>query len=184
MFGEDAAKLVALLMRTSPDTMSRRRVSTGAMHPMRGFRIALLLIVVSVGACSWPWKSVEAPDDKVGEVRVVVTGLESDDGTVRIGLYDDAKNYKEGINSFRFSVQPIRERLCEWIIADVPYGDYAISLYHDENNNAFLDRNMVKIPNEPYGFSNDAKPKLGMPPYREAMFVLSDERLTLEIAIQ
>jgi len=120
----------------------------------------------------------------VGEIRVVVRELASDVGTVRIGLYDDAKHYAEGINSFRFAVRPIRDRFSEWTVPAVPYGEYAISLYHDENNNALLDRNLANIPREPYGFSNDAKPLLGMPAFERARFVLDKEVLALEISIQ
>ncbi|MDZ7848305.1 MAG: DUF2141 domain-containing protein [Owenweeksia sp.] len=39
----------------------------------------------------------------------------------------------------------------------LPTGNYTIKAYHDLNNNEELDRNTLGIPQEPYGFSNNAR---------------------------
>ena len=146
--------------------------------------VALVMTLGIVGACSRSSTPVEGTVSKSGEVRVVVTGLKSDDGTVRLGLYNSEEAYAQGIDSFRHRVLPIRQRSCEWIIPDVPYGEYAVSLYHDENSNEILDRNLAGIPVEPYGFSNNAKPALGMPRYDAVKFVLANDAIALEITVQ
>jgi uncharacterized protein (DUF2141 family) len=58
---------------------------------------------------------------------------------------------------------------------DVPKGTYAISVYHDENNNGTLDRNGFGMPTEGYGTSNDAKGFMGPPKFEDAKFTISNK---------
>ena len=39
------------------------------------------------------------------------------------------------------------------VIGDLPEGDYAFAVYHDANANGKMDRNLLGIPIEDYGFS-------------------------------
>lgn len=55
---------------------------------------------------------------------------------------------------------------------NIPNGNYAIALYHDENLNNKLDKNLFHIPKEGYGFSNNAKPFFGPPKFNKAKFQL------------
>ena len=61
-------------------------------------------------------------------------------------------------------------------IRDVPRGEYALMVYHDENENGRLDKNFIGIPTEPLGFSNRYKPK-GPPSFKRAAFVLTEDEL-------
>ena len=65
-----------------------------------------------------------------------------------------------------------------------PAGDYAISLYYDENNNGTLDSNFIGIPKEPVALSNNARPKFGPPKYRDAVFALEAGGTTQKITIE
>lgn len=54
---------------------------------------------------------------------------------------------------------------------DVPAGTYAIAVYHDVNNDGKLNLvPFVKLPLEPYGFSNDARGQFGAPSFASASF--------------
>ena len=53
-------------------------------------------------------------------------------------------------------------------------GDYAIKLYHDENDNGLLDTNLVGLPSEGYGFSNNAG-RYGPASYEVAKFAVSQD---------
>jgi uncharacterized protein (DUF2141 family) len=50
----------------------------------------------------------------------------------------------------------------------VPAGQHAIKVFHDVNANGKLDTNWMGIPNEPYGFGNDARGKFGPPSFEES----------------
>ena len=53
---------------------------------------------------------------------------------------------------------------------NLPPGKYALSCFHDLNGNGKLDTNWMGIPNEPYGFSNNARPQFRAPKWAEAAF--------------
>lgn len=66
---------------------------------------------------------------------------------------------------------------------NVPAGRYAISAYHDENNNQTLDRNAFGIPAEGYGFSRDARGNFGPPKFEEAAFNINEGANAHELSL-
>ena len=61
-------------------------------------------------------------------------------------------------------------------------GDYAVSLFHDENDNKIMDTKIFGIPKEPYGFSNDATGFMGPPKFKDAKFNLdTDKTITIRV---
>ena len=53
---------------------------------------------------------------------------------------------------------------------ELPVGQYAVAVYQDLNQNKHLDTNVFGIPSEPYGFSNNARPKWRAPTFEETRF--------------
>lgn len=64
--------------------------------------------------------------------------------------------------------------------ADLAPGNYAISVMHDENGNGKLDSNILGIPKEAYGFSNNPR-VMRKPTYDEAKFELGSSDKTVRI---
>jgi len=61
-------------------------------------------------------------------------------------------------------------------------GHYAVSTFHDENDNEKLDTNFFGIPKELYGFSNNAKGSLGPPSFDKARVKIeADKKLTIDL---
>jgi uncharacterized protein (DUF2141 family) len=60
-----------------------------------------------------------------------------------------------------------------FLLKDIPSGKYALSVIHDENNNNKLDTNMLGIPKEGVGFSNNPKLMFGAPSYEKCEFVVN-----------
>jgi uncharacterized protein (DUF2141 family) len=54
------------------------------------------------------------------------------------------------------------------VYLSMPPGMHAIKVFHDVNGNGALDTNAIGIPNEPYGFGNDARGRFGPPSFEEA----------------
>jgi uncharacterized protein (DUF2141 family) len=52
----------------------------------------------------------------------------------------------------------------------IPEGTYAYSMYVDLNGNGKLDKNIFGAPKEPYGFSNNFKPKFSAPDFSDCSF--------------
>lgn len=54
------------------------------------------------------------------------------------------------------------------VFLSLPPGQHAIKAYHDVNANGKLDTNWMGIPNEPYGFGNDARGSFGPPTFEQS----------------
>lgn len=66
--------------------------------------------------------------------------------------------------------------------ADLAPGTYAVMVMQDENGNGQLDSNMVGIPKEGYGFSNNPR-VMRKPTFDESKFVVTeaDQQIKIEI---
>jgi uncharacterized protein (DUF2141 family) len=118
-------------------------------------------------------------DGARGGLTLVVLGLASNEGKVIIEFFDSAEGF-ENEDAF---VEP-ENRGAVWTFGDLPFGEYAVRLFHDENGNEKLDANWMGIPKEPYGFSNDARGKFGRPSYEAAKFRFDSDGLTLQVKLE
>ena len=103
-------------------------------------------------------------------------------GTVVFLVFDSANAFgdlRDPMKTLRF-VADGREG---YRIREIPAGEYALVVYHDENGNERLDKNFIGIPKESLGFSNSYMPK-GPPTYDRARFTLhSNEIRTFNIEL-
>ncbi|MEQ8412938.1 MAG: DUF2141 domain-containing protein [Imperialibacter sp.] len=99
-----------------------------------------------------------------GRLVVKVTNLGDLKGQVMVGLFDKEDNFlKEPIKGVSAKVTAEGQEL---VFENLPYGEYAVSVIHDENENGELDTFLV-IPTEPYGFSNNVMGKFGPPSFEQ-----------------
>ncbi len=65
----------------------------------------------------------------------------------------------------------------------LPAGDYAVSLYQDEDENGKLNvGKLIPIPSEKYGFSNNPSTTFGPPDFEDCLFTLDDnKRIVIEL---
>lgn len=113
-------------------------------------------------------------------LTVTVTNFKNNQGKVIVGIYNGANNFmKKTIYS---KVGEIKAKTAKVVFENIPDGEYAISLYHDENSNNKLDTGWFGIPKEGYGCSNNAKGNMGPPQYEDAKFQLSNHKnMTIKI---
>jgi len=62
-------------------------------------------------------------------------------------------------------------------------GDYAVMIAHDENSNGKLDTNLIGMPTEGYGFSNNPR-VMRKPTWDEARIALGADAATLRIELR
>ena len=104
------------------------------------------------------------------DLDVVVEPVASADGALMVALFDAEASWPSApVQSRKAAAQPGTTTVR---FADLAPGAYAVMLYHDRNGNGSLDKNMLGIPREPYGFSGASAGRIGMPGWREARFEL------------
>jgi uncharacterized protein (DUF2141 family) len=137
-----------------------------------------VVVLLFVAICASPLHA-QSTTPSTGTITVHVEGLDSDEGAVRIALNDD-QNYGMDTNARAGSVS-IQDRRAYWTVDDIPYGTYAVRVHHDANGNGKMDANVLGIPQEAFGFSNNANGTLGPLAFEEAAFTLNTDSLSVTI---
>jgi len=115
-----------------------------------------------------------------GKVEVTVKNIQELKGTIRMAVYSGENNFMQK----ELTAKEIKVTGKEVIVVfeNVKDGEYAISTYHDVDNNKELNTGFMGIPKEPYGFSNDARGTFGPPTYEKAKFkVTGDTKTTIKV---
>ena len=113
------------------------------------------------------------------DLAIDVKGISSDKGSVLVAIYDKADMWmKKPVGVARM---PANKNGVTVLIKDLADGEYAASLFHDENGNGKLDSNAIGMPIEPFGFSNDASGKFGPPPFEKAKFKLDANKKNIVV---
>lgn len=112
--------------------------------------------------------------DKI-DITVTIQGLRSGNGTIGVALHNEDSDFPEdeGIELKKVSLDGSGD--VEVTFKNVPAGDYAVAVMHDENSNGDIDFNEYGMPTEGFGFSNDAMGDMGPPDFDDAAFTAEDD---------
>ena len=103
---------------------------------------------------------------RIGNIRKVT-------GIMEMGLYDKAENFPKNGKQYMLIKRKITGKTFTYTFHDLPPGEYALAVYQDMNSNGRINKNLLGIPTEPYGFSNDIKPRLSAPSFEKTRFTLA-----------
>lgn len=104
--------------------------------------------------------------------------------TLRIAFYKKENKFPdEGKFAFAKEVKPSKTGEVILSFTDIPAGEYALAIYQDSNGNKKLDTNMVGYPKEPFGFSQNIKPKFSAPAYEECKITFNANNTTFSIKL-
>lgn len=103
------------------------------------------------------------------ELKIEIQNLESNKGVVIVDLLD------KGEKTIEAKTCKISDNRCTVIFKELKNDQYAIRYFHDANANDELDTNILGIPKEGFGFSNDAFGKFGPKKFSEWLFTVSGD---------
>lgn len=132
--------------------------------------IAFILLIAMNSWCP------DVESDSTYTLNVIAVNAASDEGTVRAQLLDHNKILVRRTN------RPIENREALIRFSELCAGQYAVRLYHDENGNQLLDTNVLGIPRERYGYSNNVRGWMGEPSFERQLFWMeSDTTITIKL---
>lgn len=125
----------------------------------------------------------KAPARASSSILARITKLRSDSGTVYCALFaPPGEGFPGNIDkAVGFAMSPIAEKAASCAFSPSSLGKYAVSFYHDANNNRHFDTTTEGIPLEGYGASRDARGSYGPPLFRDAVFEYAGGALALEL---
>ena len=114
-------------------------------------------------------------------IEVKVSSVVGGRGKVNVAVCDKERFLKDCVYS---GSAPAQAGDTVVTIQNVPKGTWAVLAYQDENQNDKLDRNLIGIPSENYGFSRDARGKFGPPDFSDAAIEVRDEAMAVAIKLR
>jgi uncharacterized protein (DUF2141 family) len=103
------------------------------------------------------------------EVVLVVEGAKTTEGHVMVAVYDSEETFlKEPVLTRKAEPGPEGRTEITFLREELP-SEFAISLYHDINDNGTMDTGFMRMPKEPYGFSNNPGFRMGPPVYADSI---------------
>jgi uncharacterized protein (DUF2141 family) len=124
---------------------------------------------------------------QLATLHVVVEGIKSSKGQVKIGLEKSAEDFDKGpLHEARYRGETVvsKEGRIEVHFRDVPFGTYAVKSFHDADGNGQLNTNFMGIPAEDYGFSNNARGTMGPASFKDASFEIDAPEKTITIRLK
>lgn len=119
------------------------------------------------------------------KIVITITGFKSDKGKVMLVLHNDPKAFPSKDHlAYKGATGVIKNHIATIVLENIPYGTYAVAVFHDENDNNKMDFNLIGYPTEKYGFSNNAKVVFAPPKWEEAKFSVQAVTVTENIALQ
>ena len=78
------------------------------------------------------------------DLEIIVKDLSNNKGKVYVGVYNSEEQFLK--NVFLGNISKINQSEAIVVFKNVPEGVYAVTAFHDENNNNKLDTNIFGIP--------------------------------------
>jgi len=118
-----------------------------------------------------------------GRLDVVVHGVRNDSGRVLVSLYDRAAGFPRERSAVA-DARTVDARRGDVTVrfSDLPHGDYAVAVLHDENVSGDMDTGFLGIPKEGFAFSNDVNPRFRAPSFDDTKFTIGG--LETSVALQ
>lgn len=144
--------------------------------------VATLFLVAIFSGMSLKAQEISYPEKDVSEFRLSIEGINELKGEIRIAMFDSKEKYtKDPIHAI---VLPVDSTTIIWTQEMLPFGEYAIAVYHDKNENGKIDTNLLGIPKEDYGFSNNARGRFGPASWQDSKFIVEDNFYSTSIKIK
>lgn len=123
--------------------------------------------------------------NQTSSLTVEISGYSSTKGQLGIALYPSAQGFPSDAHHATIrKFYPLTGSTMTIHLGDLPLGTYALAIYHDENKNQMMDKNMFGVPLENFGFSQNPTIHFKSPSFRECAFELRGGPKTVNVKLQ
>ena len=121
-----------------------------------------------------------ASHQNTSTLKIQIENIQAGRGSIVVEVYNNTENFFKK----PFASQISRAARADMQFSfDLPQGIYAVAAYQDLNDNRTLDKGWFSIPKEPYGLSNNYRPKFSAPTFNDCKFTLT-QNMSLEIFLK
>ncbi len=128
---------------------------------------------------SWAILSFLPLPADAGTLQISVDNIKAAEGMIWVGLYRTEEDFLIKEKAILVGVHVEQEGQMTIRMPALVYGEYAMAIFHDLNNNGEMDRNLVGIPSEPFAFSQKLKSKFKIPKFDDVKFTFEQDQQVL-----
>ena len=110
---------------------------------------------------------------QTADIEVNIVGIKPISGKIMIALFNSKETYFELDKMLAGYEINVDSTNLNCTFHDLPFGTYAITIYHDEDNNGKMNRNWLGMPTEGYAFSNNFSSSIRPASFNDAAFELT-----------
>jgi len=148
----------------------------------RFFPLLLLCLCLVLSCAPSPMRDFA---DKVGSLTVDLQGFRNDQGVVILSLYAGEKGFPDEMGkAWRNLTVKVVSGRARAVFVDVPYGQYALSILHDEDDDGRMKSSWLGTPLEGFGFSGRADLKFGPPVFADTAFLFVSPSREMSVSIR
>ena len=115
--------------------------------------------------------------NKTYSLTVKVDNFDKEIGILEIGLYKDPEKFPHVGQTFKMVRIKVEKEEEIFTFVNLEPREYAVCIFHDKNANKVCDRNILGIPTEGYGFSNNIRPRWSVPEFNECATHLNSDKV-------
>lgn len=147
----------------------------------------LLVMLLTTGPLSAQEPATPPAAPTTVPVSVRVSGVASATGKLTVHVYNDPDPkvfLKREFLIIRQDLANQQPGQVAQVSIPLPPGEYAISAYHDRNDNGKIDSNLIGVPSEPYGWANRVHPKWSPPAWKDVRVTVAAGMNPVEIEVR
>jgi uncharacterized protein (DUF2141 family) len=118
--------------------------------------------------------------EEKGVLKISLSNIK-ETGKIYAAVYSEGDNFPDPKFLVKKTMGEVLNGKCELHFEGLPFGTYAIAVYQDVNGNGKLDKGMFGIPEEPFAFSNNFRPRFGGPSFDKCAFDFKENNQTVNI---
>lgn len=115
-----------------------------------------------------------------GTIKLVISETSSDEGVIQLLIFDQEKGWPESLDdAWKIVTLPIENGIAKKTITNVPAGNYAVTVFHDQDENGVIRKNKIGYPVDNFGFSNNPSLFFGVPSFEKCSRKVTSGKSTL-----
>ena len=154
----------------NPNAMTRTAIGRNRVSALTTLALAIVASLVVAGPVA------------AGDLTVTLHGIRAQTGLIKVAVVDSQAGWNGEAAPVQADGAPAQGEEATFSFKDLKPGQYAVMITHDENGNGKLDTNVIGMPLEGYGFSNNPQ-VMRKPTWDEARFPIIDSNVAIDVAL-
>ena len=139
--------------------------------------------LLPIAHCALVLAALSAAPAFAADLTVNLQGLRVQTGLIKVALVDSLEAWDGKAAPVQATGAPPQGEVAQFTFKDLKPGRYAVMITHDENGNGTLDSNLIGMPVEGYGFSNNPR-VMRKPTWDETRFEVGADNLAINVELR